>query len=659
MVDTTIERPRTAAAPAPASAAPAGVANTAASDATSRLRAVIKRILEADDPLQAMAELGPALARVEEGWRDARRLLVSPFVRVGRLEPAIAALERLVEAYPARTDDRRLLASLLGRTEQWDRAIAQADAAAAIAPDSSALQAARIQLRVQAGHIAQAADIARQTAPLALAAPGDAHWWMLAFSRNGDAVEAAGIAMALQADDLPNARVATVAVRALLDDERVEAAILLGNAALDAGHDAPALRASLGLAHLRRATDDDRKVHALAHFEAGLEAAPADVRLLTLHGETLLRAGRYKDAVAPLRKAMELAPELEQTRALYARALRYTLQYGEAADQLLHLVEKSPDKQLWQRAAIGALSQAGRKQEAEALFERYVRQRGQALPPTFQQALEQLEQKLHTAPIPQARLDWAWSLRGDAGADRAQWERRARWGHLVDHLLFDWLECREDSVEEAMQMLGELDTGERFFAPLLAAGRGVVVATAHVGPMYAGLMALELLGIPSRWLATAPSIAQSSYAAALISTADQTEAQVAKACMRALAAGNVLCLAVDGAANPAAPRTQFEGQAVTYSSFAAHLAHRQGVPSVFYTPRWENGRVAYTLEMLPAAEPGEDADAYAQRWQEAYFKHLRAHVAGPPENLRLSGGIWRHVQPADRSARPAAAPAPR
>lgn len=653
MVDTTIERP--GAATAPASAAPAAVA----SDATSRLRAVIKRILEADDPLQAMAELGPALARVEEGWRDARRLLVSPFVKVGRLEPAIAALEQLVRAYPARTDDRRLLASLLGRTEQWDRAIAQADAAAAIAPDSAALQAARIQLRVQAGHIAQAADVARQTAALALAAPGDAHWWMLAFSRNGDAVEAAGIAMALQADDLPNARVATVAVRALLDDDRVEAAILLGNAALDAGHDAPALRASLGLAHLRRATDDDRKVHALAHFEAGLAATPTDVRLLTLHGETLLRAGRYKDAVAPLRQAMELAPELEQTRALYARALRYTLQYGEAADQLLQLVEKSPDKPLWQRAAIGALSQAGRKQEAEALFERYVGQRGQALPPTFQQALEQLEQKLHTAPIPQARLDWAWSLRGDAGADRAQWERRARWGHLVDHLLFDWLECREDSVEEAMQMLGELDTGERFFAPLLAAGRGVVVATAHVGPMYAGLMALELLGIPSRWLATAPSIAQSSYASALISTADQTEAQVAKACMRALAAGNVLCLAVDGAANPAAPRTQFEGQAVTYSSFAAHLAHRQGVPSVFYTPRWENGRVAYTLEMLPAVEPGEDADAYAQRWQEAYFKHLRAHVAGPPENLRLSGGIWRHVQPADRSARPAGRPAQR
>ena len=68
-----------------------------------------------------MAGLGPALARVEEGWRDARRLLVSPFVKVGRLEPAIAALERLVDAYPARTDDRRLLASLLGRSPSATR----------------------------------------------------------------------------------------------------------------------------------------------------------------------------------------------------------------------------------------------------------------------------------------------------------------------------------------------------------------------------------------------------------------------------------------------------------------------------------------------------------------------------------------------------------
>lgn len=94
-----------------------------------------------------------------------------------------------------------------------------------------------------------------------------------------------------------------------------------------------------------------------------------------------------------------------------------------------------------------------------------------------------------------------------------------------------------------------------------------------------------------------------------------------------------MCCAWPWTARPIPPRrASFAGQEVTYSGFAAHLAHRQGVPSVFYAPRWENGRVAYTLALLPAATPGEDADAYALRWRQAYFEHLRAHVAGPPEN---------------------------
>jgi len=655
---------------------------------------VIKAIRDAADPAAELPRLAAVLAqaRPANGRREIKRLLVSPFVKEGAFAPAIAALDILVASYPSHADDHRMLASLLGRTEQWDRAIAEADTAGALEPDAAVLHGARIQLRLQAGRVADAAAVARATLGLVDGTGGgdasnatgdpssaatdaassatpratrdatsnaaasvvaiDASIWMLAFMRNGDGAEAARIAANLDPLKLPNDRVATMAVRALLEDGRVESAVQLGDAALGAGHDCAALRTSLGQAYLKRGSEEDRKVHALAHFEAGLALAPTDVRLLSLNGETLLRAGRYKAALAPLKQAVELAPELEQTRGLYARALRYSMQYGEAADQMLALLEKAPDKVLWQRATIGALSQASRKDEAEALFKLYVAKRSAQLPETFQEALANLDQRLDTAPIPRARFDWAWAMRADTGMDRAEWERKARWGHLIDHLLFDWLECREDRVEEAMGLLGDLDRGERFFAPLLAAGRGVVVATAHVGPMYAGLMALELLGIPSRWLATAPTIAQSSYAPALISTADQTEAQVAKACLRALGSGYVLCLAIDGAANPAAPRTTFEGQEVTYSGFAAHMAHRLGVPSVFYAPRWEDGHVTYTLEMLPVAKPGEDVEAYAQRWQQAYFEHLRQHLAGPPENLRMSGGIWRHVQAPDRSALP-------
>lgn len=626
-------------------------AAVATPDAATRLRETIDGIRGAQDPARAMSALSADLVKAADGWREVRRRLVTPFVKEGNLPPAIAALEVLAAAYPAHSEDHRMLASLFGRMQQWDRAIRHADVAAANEPDAVVLHAARIQLRLQAGHVADAAVIARQTSGLAAGEPGEAGVWLMAFLRNGDGAEAARIAALLDPRALPNERVAAMAVRALYEDHQPEAAIRFGTAALDAGHDSPALRTSLGQSYLRRGTEDDRKVQALAHFEHALKVSPSDVRLLSLYGETLLRAGRYRDAVAPLARTVELAPELEHPRGLYARALRYSAQFEAAAEQSLKLLEGAPENVMWQRSAIGALSQAGRTTEAEALYRQYVANRGKSLPDTFQEAVARLEARLDSAPIPKARFDWAWSMRGDQHADRAQWERSARWGHLMDHLLFDWLECRDEQAEEAMQVLGDLEIGERFFAPLLAAGRGVVVATAHVGPMYASLMALELLGIPSRWLATAPSIAQSSYSSALISTADQTEAQVAKACMRALGSGFVLGLAVDGAANPAAPRATFEGQEVTYSSFASRMAHRLGVPSVFYAPRWENGLVTFTLEMLPAAKPGEDVEAYALRWQQAYFERLREHLAGPAENLRLSGGIWRHVTPPDRSAR--------
>ena len=64
----------------------------------------------------------------------------------------------------------------------------------------------------------------------------------------------------------------------------------------------------------------------------------------------------------------------------------------------------------------------------------------------------------------------------------------------------------------------------------------------------------------------------------------------------------------------------------------------------------ENGKVAYAGDA--ARRDARRSDAYALRWRQAYFEHLRAHVAGPPENLRLSGGIWRHVRATDRSAPP-------
>lgn len=621
----------------------AAAATGAQPNPEAKLWLAIAHIRLEDEPT-GIAALTVDLLREADGRRHLRQHVVGPLVRAGSLPVAISVLNLLVEAYPTLTDDHCLLASLLGRMKHWVEAVSHADQAAAIAPEDMNFQATCIQLRLQAGHIAAAAEIARNVSGVAHRAPRHAHLWITALLRDADTASAAHIAMEFAASEFPDERVASAAVQALLANGQVVDAIAAGQVALRSGHDGAVLRSHLAQAHLTQNTCEERTTAALEHLAAGLEFAPNDVRLNSLHGETLLHAGKYVEALPFLEKCCTLMPQLQQTRALYARALRHAGRYAEAANHFMQLVDSSPERLRWQRNAAAALSQAGCIEQASELFDSLVQVRAKALPATFEAGLAALSERRDTASITQARLDWAWSLRiGQDEVNRAQWEESARWGHLADHLLLDWLECRDERAEEAMALLADLDEIEHVLRSLHANGRGVVIATAHVGPMYAGPMVLELLGLPSRWLASTPSIARTHYAATLISTSDQTEQQIAKASLKALQTGHIVALAVDGAANPAAPRIPFEAQEITYSSFAARAAHRTGAPSVFFAPRWTQGRINFTLEMLPSLEPGEDVGVYAARWQQAYLSLLRIHLGGPPENLRMSGGLWRHV----------------
>jgi hypothetical protein len=68
------------------------------------------------------------------------------------------------------------------------------------------------------------------------------------------------------------------------------------------------------------------------------------------------------------------------------------------------------------------------------------------------------------------------------------------------------------------------------------------------------------------------------------------------------------------------------------------------VPSVFCAPRWTGDRIEFVIEHLPSPLEDGDADSHAERWRIAYLDCLRRFLGGRPENLRLSGGIWRHIR---------------
>ena len=580
--------------------------------------------------------------RLPQARDELRRYVVSPLAAERQLELPLAVLDVILEARPGSIEDLRLRASMLGRQKKWAEAIRDARQVLALRPDDAAGHTAFLQLLLQSGDAERAGAHADTLLQQIAGHPRLANIALLALTRSGRKERAADLAMELSEGDVLDDAMAAAVIRTLLDAGRAEDARSVGERLVADGWDDPTLRACLAQSWLL-STQDNRYEQAIAHLEVGLAASPDDVRMNSSMGEALLRTRQYDRAIPYLKAACLQQPKVPQPRALLARALKQAGRHAEAAAEFRRLLEQQPSSSRWRRYAAGALSQAGRRQEAAELFDAFVSERKRSLPRSFEQGLSALWGRLDEVDIPQARLDWAWSLSRTGANDRYEWERRARWGHLADHYLLDWLECRDDRVHDAMERLADLTEPEQILSQVDATC-GMILASAHIGPMYAGPLALELLGIRSRWLASTPSVARTAYARSLISTSDQDDLQVARAFMQSLKQGYAVVLAVDGAINLAAPRIMFEGQEITYSSFAARTAHRTGVPSFFCAPRWEGERIGFVLERLPDAEPGEKADDHAERWRVAYLDALRRYLGGAPENLRLSGGLWRHIR---------------
>ena len=57
-----------------------------------------------------------------------------------------------------------------------------------------------------------------------------------------------------------------------------------------------------------------------------------------------------------------------------------------------------------------------------------------------------------------------------------------------------------------MALFSELDNVESTISELSDPERGLILVTAHVGPLFAGPLAIELMGLKAKWLASTPSL---------------------------------------------------------------------------------------------------------------------------------------------------------
>ncbi len=100
-----------------------------------------------------------------------------------------------------------------------------------------------------------------------------------------------------------------------------------------------------------------------------LDATPDNVDLLTLHGVTLLDCRQPREALAPLQRAVELAPRFPRARENYGQALALTGRFDEAIEHFQQAANLEPHSDSVRMKLAHALAMVGKGEEADSVYE--------------------------------------------------------------------------------------------------------------------------------------------------------------------------------------------------------------------------------------------------------------------------------------------------
>lgn len=574
-----------------------------------------------------------------------RQNAIAPLIHDSNLEAAAEVLAIIVERCPKDVSALATLASVLGRLSRLEEARCCLEKCTRLAPNDPSIAAQSIQILLRLGETDRAADHARAKKSLWTSDGRLAGIATIALERDGD-IEAASESGHVTAELEPNnAAFVAPAMRAMLKMGKLDLAKRLGEHCLHLGGDTVGLRNAFAQILMARDADD---LEVEPHLATALEHDPSNIRSNQLLAKILLRSGRHEDAIVRLERAAQAAPNSPNLKVELANALSAAGRHGEAAEMMAVVTRMRPDEAVWQRMAAGMFSRAGREREAEEIYANSVRLREIRLPARLADGLAQLWERTEEADLPRARLDWAWGLTvkytpAEKLPERTQWEREAAWGHLADNLILDWLECRTERAEEIAELCDDLSQIAQSLRNALDQGNGVLLASAHIGAMFAGPVLLATSGLPFQWLASTPGLKSLRYADTLISTSDQSPQRVAAKAMRALRQQNVVTIALDGSTDHTAPRIPFEGKRIAYTDFGSRAVMRTSAQSFFVAPYWRDNRIRVTLTALPMIAAGQDFGEFSAAWNTAYFDCIRSCFSQGGRNLRLNGGFWRFV----------------
>ncbi|MFC6589781.1 tetratricopeptide repeat protein [Sulfitobacter pacificus] len=384
--------------------------------------------------------------------------------------------------------------------------------------------------------------------------------------------------------------------------------------------------------------EDD--VVALAEQAAGM--ASQDARTLAPVAETFSRLGRTERALEVLQN---LAPEnvSRMARSHRATLLAKSGDYAAAAEDFAVLSDAQPENSPIRRRLVGALVHSGQLERAQDAYAAGLVLRRPRLGDSFADALGRAIEGTGFARIPEHRFRWCETHLDIDLEAHPDWRVQAQQTTNVDNVFVEWAECYPDRIHEMFEFVNVSENAQDLLQKSKQAGKGGFVASAHVGVLYAGPVALELLGLRSSWIASMPSLPGSIHEERLISTETSKASMVIRSSLQALAQNHHIAVAIDGAAGQAMTKVPFLGHEIEVSDFCARVAFKTGCTTFVPTIVWTGERVEIDLVPLPEPLPAEGVDAFAARWIGGFTCHLEETLSIFPQSIRGAGGFWRNI----------------
>lgn len=307
--------------------------------------------------------------------------------------------------------------------------------------------------------------------------------------------------------------------------------------------------------------------------------------LLSIRARNLVALGRYAEAYSAMEEAATIAGDTQ----LESRALWIARYHGDS--ELL--------SRAWEQQRVRE-----QRRLPSDLDSGLAAIKTGAVPP------------LSAIPRP---MEVAWRVAALPDSEWPSWASRFLWGEAASRLLAWWLKY---AGKDRQGQLTDLvcPVGDDQLRRLLDQGRGLIVASTHLGPSAA--LFPHLLSVTQQLAIVSGGKSQIDGVEGIV-VPQRGRAGSIRAIREYLDQRATVAMAVDMVPRGADSRPlDIAGYSLLFSPLVARLSRSLSAPSVWIQPEWRDGKIGLRIEALPEPKEREDKHEWEARWFAAFSAHF-------------------------------------